>query len=327
MPGLGQRFFQLQFGKHHNYEQLYSQFTNYLKDMEKGGASLLNQMDDVHNFIDSGVRSQRSHLRWSYIVIHVQVAVWFLLFISNEVNQLYYITALIAVLVQYGICWLAVFNDRQDKFVMLIQEWSNHLHQRMIILHQIIPEIGVDDGLDEQFDERKFAKLWLRELSPSMNIPWKNIQIELLPSGNLALPAICIIINGKRKEPQHSMIYGFAEKDKLNRPNQLLKTLKMFATVNPIPFYGENVDREIIEKQIDRLRSHLINLFGKRDQSPITEYIEGIGWRSRLRIKDRTDLRRESIKRSVNTFGKILISYVGVSKKHKLGISTPSNEE
>ena len=90
MPGLGQRFFQLQFGKHHNYEQLYSQFTNYLKDMEKGGASLLNQMDDVHNFIDSGVRSQRSHLRWSYIVIHVQVAVWFLLFISNEVNQYLY---------------------------------------------------------------------------------------------------------------------------------------------------------------------------------------------------------------------------------------------
>ena len=327
MPGLHQRFVRLQFGKTYTDEELYVQFKHYLQEIEDEGASVLNQMEYLHSFIDSGVRSQRSNLNWIYIMIHVQAALWLLLFIRNNADLVYHIMALLVVFVQYGICWLAVFSDRQGKFMMVIQQWLNQLDQEIIVLNHVTPDIGRLEEIDEWFDEREFARLWLRELSPSMNMTWKKILIELLPSGNPMLPAIRVTLGGKRKAPQHAVVYGFADKNKRDQPNQLLKTLKMFASVNPMPFYGENDDREIFEKQIERLRSHLINLFGKRVHQPITAYIDGLGWRSRLRIKDRTDSTRELMQRSANTFGKILISYTGLSISRSISILSTGNDE
>ena len=89
MIGLGHRFFQLQFGKLLTNEQLYLQFTNYLDGIGKGGALLLNQMDEVHDFFDSGVRSQGSNLRLIYFIVHIQFAVWFLLIFTKDVDQFY----------------------------------------------------------------------------------------------------------------------------------------------------------------------------------------------------------------------------------------------
>ena len=103
----------------------------------------------------------------------------------------------------------------------------------------------------------------------------------------------------------------------------------MFSFVNPVPFYGDLDEKKILEIQVDRVRSHLIGLFGKRDQPPIDEYVEGVGWRSHLEIMDRTDLKRESLKRSMNTLGKILSSYAGLSITNDLkdiALENGSNE-
>ena len=329
MIGLGHRFFQLQFGKLLTNEQLYLKFTNYLDGIGKGGALLLNQMEEVHDFFDSGVRSQRSNLRLIYYIVHVQLAIWLLLMFNKDVDQFYNIMGFLSVLIQYGVCWLAVFNERQDKFVILLQKWTNQLYQRMLVLDHIVPEIGRFDEIDGQLDEKKFARLWLRELSTSMNVPWHSIKIELLRSGDPLLPAVRIIVNGKQKNHQDPLLYGLTEKGKRQLPNQLFKTLRMFSVVNPVPFYGDLDEKKIMEKQVDRLRSHLIGLFGKRDQPPIDEYVEGVGWRSHLEIMDRTDLKRESLKRSMNTLGKILSSYAGLSITNDLkdiALENGSNE-
>ena len=152
MIGLGHRFFQLQFGKLLTNEQLYLKFTNYLDGIGKGGALLLNQMEEVHDFFDSGVRSQRSNLRMIYYIVHVQLAVWLLLMFNKDVDQFYNVMGFLSVLIQYGVCWLAVFNERQDKFVILLQKWTNQLYQRMLVLDHIVREIGRFDEIDGQLD-------------------------------------------------------------------------------------------------------------------------------------------------------------------------------
>ena len=318
MIGLGHRFFQLQFGKLLTNEQLYLQFTRYLDGIGKGGVLLLNQMEEVHEFFDSGVRSQQSNLRLIYYIVHAQFAVWFLLMFTKDVDQFYNIMGFLSVLIQYVVCWLAVFNERQDKFMILLQKWTNQLYQRMLVLDHMVPEIGRFDEIGGQLDEKEFARLWLRELSTSMNVPWNSIRIELLRSGDPLLPAIRIIVNGDKKKPQDPMVYGLTEKGKRQLPNQVFKTLRMFSVVNPVTFYGDINERKIMEKQIDRLRSYLTDLFGKRDQPPIDDYVEGVGWRSHLQIMDRTDLKRESLKRSMNTLGKILSSYAGITITYDL---------
>ena len=54
----------------------------------------------------------------------------------------------------------------------------------------------------EPFDEKKYAKLWLKEMSTSMDHDWQDIILELHPNENQLIPNIRATLGGVRKKMQ-----------------------------------------------------------------------------------------------------------------------------
>ena len=49
------------------------------------------------------------------------------------------------------------------------------------------------------FNEDKYAKLWLKEMSSGMDMPWESIVIELLPGESFFVPNITEKDQAKKK--------------------------------------------------------------------------------------------------------------------------------
>ena len=162
----------------------------------------------------------------------------------------------------------------------------------------------------EPFDEKIYAKLWLKEMSTSMDHDWQDIILELHPNENQLIPNIRVTLGGVRKTMQPASEYGFSNIEN-SSPNILLITLLLFSRKKKIRFFGLDYEKESIQKRIDQLNKHFELLFGKRKQKPIEYDDEQECWESIIKIVDRSSTARNDIRQSLDIFGKIINSYVG----------------
>ena len=173
--------------------------------------------------------------------------------------------------------------------------------------------IGPDTYLVDKtsFNEDQYAKLWLKEMSTSMDMPWNSILIEFLPGDTIFVPKVRVSLGGIRKTIQNASAYGFSSRGEGDSPNVYFKLLKLFSRKKKIQFFGLDEERDFIKHRVDELIQHLELLFGKREEPPIIFDDENQEWSLVINVVDRTSSARNNIKQSLDIFIKIVNSYTG----------------
>ena len=182
------------------------------------------------------------------------------------------------------------------------------------LMNYLVLESGKFTTDSTPFNENRYAKLWLKEMSTSMDMPWESIVIELLPGETIYVPKIRVSLGGIRKSIQDAGAYGFTAGNNSTVPNILLKILLLFSRKKKIKFFGRDDERNKIDVQVKKLVAHLELLFGKRDNPPIKFDEEHQEWKTMINIVDRSNTERKSIKQSLEIFNKIMNSYTGSNR-------------
>ena len=216
-----QRFIPLQFGKIYGNGALFSSFQDSLEKINHDGMMILNDISFFQDFINDGVRSQKSKHQIIYILVHVQIAPFLLYLFSGKLNVILFLFIILSIMVQYILCWTMIHVDKQNQFIHQILEWSTKLSDDLDLMNYLVLE-SVDVSIKTRpFNEDKYAKLWLKEMSTGMDMPWESIVIELLPGESFFVPNIRVSLGGIRKSIQDASAYGFSSgKDNLS-PNIL----------------------------------------------------------------------------------------------------------
>ena len=155
-----------------------------------------SEIEKINNFI--------------YIFIHLQFAGFVLYFVSASTNTFGNLVIIFLLLGQYGLCWTLIHLDKQNRFIYQILEWSNKMSNDLNQVNDLV--IGSDTYLVDKtsFNEDQYAKLWLKEMSTSMDMPWKSILIEFLPGDTIFVPKVRVSLGGIRKSIQNASAYGFS---------------------------------------------------------------------------------------------------------------------
>ena len=306
-----QRFIPLQFGKIYESGDLFSSFQDSLEKINHDGMMVLNDISFFQDFINDGVRSQKSKHQIIYVLVHVQLALFLLYSISGISNVILFLFIIFSIMGQYILCWTMIHVDKQNQFVHQILEWSTKLSDDLDLMNYLVLETVDFPMKTTPFNEDKYAKLWLKEMSTGMDMPWESIAIELLPGESFFVPSIRVSIGGIRKSIQDASAYGFSSgKDNLS-PNILLRMLILFSRKKKIKFFGMDEEKNKIDTQVKQLGKHLELLFGKRDDPPILFNEETQEWKTVVNIVDRSNTDRNNIKQSLDIFIKIMNSYTG----------------
>ena len=306
-----QRFIPLQFGKVYGSGDLFSSFQDSLEKINHDGMMVLNDISFFQDFINDGVRSQKSKHQIIYALVHVQLALFLLYSISGISNVILFLFIILSIMGQYILCWTIIHVDKQNQFVHQILEWSTKLSDDLDLMNYLVLETVDFPMKTTPFNEDKYAKLWLKEMSTGMDMPWESIAIELLPGESFFVPNIRVSIGGIRKSIQDASAYGFSSgKDNLS-PNILLRMLILFSRKKKIKFFGMDEEKNRIDTQVKQLGKHLELLFGKRDDPPILFNEEAQEWKTVVNIVDRSNTDRNNIKQSLDIFIKIMNSYTG----------------
>ena len=305
------RFIPLQFGKIYGSGDLFSSFQDSLEKINHDGMMVLNDISFFQDFINDGVRSQKSKHQIIYALVHVQLALFLLYSISGISNVILFLFIILSIMGQYILCWTMIHVDKQNQFVHQILEWSTKLSDDLDLMNYLVLETVDFPMKTTPFNEDKYAKLWLKEMSTGMDMPWESIAIELLPGESFFVPNIRVSIGGIRKSIQDASAYGFSSgKDNLS-PNILLRMLILFSRKKKIKFFGMDEEKNNIDTQGKQLGKHLELLFGKRDDTPILINEETQEWKTVVNIVDRSNTDRNNIKQSLDIFIKIMNSYTG----------------
>ena len=306
-----QRFIPLQFGKIYGSGDLFSSFQDSLEKINHDGMMVLNDFSFFQDFINDGVWSQKSKHQIIYFLVHVQLALFLLYSISGISNVILLLFIILSIMGQYILCWTMIHVDKQNQFVHQILEWSTKLSDDLDLMNYLVLETVDFSTETAPFNEDKYAKLWLKEMSTGMDMPWESIAIELLPGESFFVPNIRVSIGGIRKSIQDASAYGFSSgKDNLS-PNILLRMLILFSRKKKIKFFGMDEEKNKIDTQVKQLGKHLELLFGKRDDPPILFNEETQEWKTVVNIVDRSNTDRNNIKQSLDIFIKIMNSYTG----------------
>ena len=98
------------------------------------------------------------------------------------------------------------------------------------------------------FNEDKYAKLWLKEMSTSMDMPWESILIEFLPGDTIFVPKVRVSLGGIRKSIQNARAYGFSSGVEGDSPNFHFKLLRLLSRKKKIKFFGLEEEKKIHKK-------------------------------------------------------------------------------
>ncbi len=311
-----QRFIPIQFGKTYNEEVLLNRFKDCLDKINQDGMMVLNDFTFFHNYIDDGVKSQRTKQNVFYIFVHIQMLIFILLLISGlkiGIINLFFIIVLI--LGQYLLCWVLTTIDKQNILVHKIFEWSKRITHDLDLVNYLVLDSGDLSLVSVPFNEGKYANLWLKEMSTSMDMEWENIAIELLPGENFFIPKIRVSLGGIKKSIQDAEAYGFTDGSDGTIPNRLLKMLMIFSRKKSIRFFGDDEEKDKINIAVKQLVTHLELLFGKRENHPIVFNEENKEWEMVINVVDRSNTDRNNIKQSIDIFVKIMNSYTGNNRQ------------
>ena len=126
-----QRFIPLQFGKIYGDGDLFSSFQDSLEKINHDGMMVLNDISFFQDFINDGVRSQKSKHQIIYVLVHVQLALFLLYSISGISNVILLLFIILSIMGQYILCWTMIHVDKQNQFVHQILEWSTKLSDEL----------------------------------------------------------------------------------------------------------------------------------------------------------------------------------------------------
>ena len=191
-----QRFIPLQFGEVYKESDLLEGFKDCLEKINTDGMMVLNDFSLFQAYFNDGIRSQRSNYNFIYIFINLQFAGFVLYFVSASTNAFGNLVIIFLLLGQYGLCWTLIHLDKQNRFIYQILEWSNKMSNDLNQVNDLV--IGSDTYLVDKtsFNEDQYAKLWLKEMSTSMDMPWKSILIEFLPGDTIFVPKVRVSLGG-----------------------------------------------------------------------------------------------------------------------------------
>ena len=302
----------IEFGNKYDDIDLLVKLEECLEKINKEGMMVLNNFSYFHRFINEGVKSQKIEFHFYFLIIVSQILFIFIAFLLGFVNGFFYLLVVTILLaVQTVFAWTLTVFDRQSLFLDKIRKWSIRLYSDLELIDFLSIESLNDFSTIVPFDEKKYAKLWLKEMSTSMNQDWENISLELLPTKNSSIPQIRVTLGGTRKPLQKASEYGFSDKDNEDIPNVLMITLLLFSRKKEIRFFGLENEKIDIGKRVDQLNKHLELLFGKRKLSPIYYNKIDQTWISKINIIDRSSNERNNIRQCLDVFNKIINSYVG----------------
>ena len=305
------RFTSIEFGQQYSDHELFEKLKECLEKVNQDGMMVLNDFSFFHNYINDGVRSQKAELRSYYLLLLLQFSAVFLFVISGALFGVFNLSVIIFLLLLQSLSfWVISANEKQTIFLNKVRAWSMSFYNDIDLNNFLSIESFKDFSIMTPFDEKEYAKLWLKEMSTSMDHDWGNINLELLPNEKSLVPNIRVTLGGIRKPILLASKYGFANEDD-SVPNTLLITLLLFSRKNSIRFFGLDNEKDSIDKRIDELNNHFELLFGKRNSPPIIYDNEENYWKSKINIIDRSSIERNDIKQSLNVFVKIVNSYVG----------------
>ena len=310
--GIIKRLMLIESSRQYKDEDLFIKLEECLEKINNEGIMVLNDFSYFHQFINDGVKSQYIDLRPHFAVIIFQILFILVMAFLGLTNGAFNLV-LIAILVglQSVFVWAFFALDRQLLFLNKVRKWTNHLSGDLELINFLSVESLNDFSELVPFDEKKYAKLWLKEMSTSMNHDWENISIEILPSEKTSIPQIRVTLGGIRKSIQNASEYGFADKENEETPNALLITLFLFSRKKEIRFFGLENEKMAIGSKVDKLNRHLELLFGKRKTPPIFFDDNSQTWISKINIIDRSSAERNNIRQCLGVFKKIVNSYVG----------------
>ena len=306
-----QRFIPLQFGEVYKESDLLEGFKDCLEKINTDGMMVLNDFSLFQAYFNDGIRSQRSNYNFIYIFIHLQFAGFVLYFVSASTNTFGNLVIIFLLLGQYGLCWTLIHLDKQNRFIYQIFEWTSKMSSDLNQVNDLVIGSGTKLVDETFFDQDQYAKLWLKEMSTSMDMPWKSILIEFLPGDTIFVPKVRVSLGGIRKSIQNASAYGFSSGGEGDSPNVYFKLLKLFSRKKKIQFFGLDEERDFIKHHVDELIQHLELLFGKREEPPIIFDDENQEWSLVINVVDRTSSARNNIKQSLDIFIKIVNSYTG----------------
>ncbi len=306
------RLILIETGSRYNDKDLSIKLEECLDKINEEGMLVLNDFSYFHQFINDGVKSQNIDIRVHFAIIMFQILfilVTTLLGLTNGALNLVFIAILIAI--QSVFVWAFSAFNRQILFLNKVRKWTNHLSSDIELINFLSVESLNDFSELLPFDEKQYAKLWLKEMSTSMNHDWEDISIEILPSEKTSIPQMRVILGGIRKSVQQASDYGFADKENQEIPNTLLITLFLFSRKKEIRFFGLENEKMDIDSRVDQLNRHLELLFGKRKTPPILFDKNSQTWISKINIIDRSSTERNNVRQCLGVFKKIVNSYVG----------------
>ena len=307
-----QRFFELQFGKVLNEEILLNRFHDCLEKINKEGVSVLNDFTFFHKYLNDGVRSQKTNQNIIYGFVHFQIfALLAFLFSGLSIGVFNLLVIISTIICEYLLCWIIINIDKQNLFIHKVFNWSNKITHDLDLMNYLSLDSGGVSAVSVPFNENIYAKLWLKEMSTSMDMSWENITIELLENEKSLLPKIRVSLGGIRKSIQNADAYGFVDGTDNPIPNRLFKILMLFSRKKSIRFFGADKEKAKIDLAVKELTRHLELLFGKRDTLPIIYNEESEEWETVINIVDRSNTYRNNIKQSLDIFIKIMNSYTG----------------
>ena len=304
-----QRFIPLQFGMTYSRDVLLSRFSESLEKINQDGSMVLNNFSFFHDYINDGIRSQPTRHKIIYFIVHPQLLAFIVYSLSQELSIVQLLIIFFWIAVQYVLCWIIIHADKQNQFVHELIDWSIKMSDDLDLMNYLALESGESSQESAPFNENRYAKLWLKEMSTSMDMSWENIVMELLPGESISVPKIRVALGGIRKSIQDASAYGFTAGNDNTLPNILLKMLLIFSRKKKIRFYGKDNERNKINMQVKQLVKHLELLFGTRDGLPIVFDREYQEWRTVINIVDRSNTERNNIKQSLGIFNKIMNAY------------------
>ena len=301
----------MQFGEIYKESDLLEGFKDCLEKINTDGMMVLNDFSLFQAYFNDGIRSQRSNYNFIYIFIHLQLAGFVLYFVSASTNIFGNLVIIFLLLGQYGLCWILIHLDKQNRFIYQILGWTSKMSNDLNQVNDLVIGSGTNLVDGTYFDQDQYAKLWLKEMSTSMDMPWKSILIEFLPGDTIFVPKVRVSLGGIRKSIQDASAYGFSSGGGGGSPNVYFLLLKLFSRKKKIQFFGLDEERDFIKNRVDELSQHLELLFGKREGPPIIFDDENQEWSLVVNVVDRTSSSRNSIKQSLDIFIKIVNSYTG----------------
>ncbi|GIQ98748.1 hypothetical protein CM15mP5_1830 [bacterium] len=303
------RFFEIEYGQKFDQSELYLKLQECLEKINEDGMSVLNDFSFFHGFVNDGIRSQKVNDRFYFGLIFLQILITLILIYAGVIFGIFNIILIfVLILVENLLFWIISATKRQSIFLNKIRKWSMGFYSDIDLANFLSIESLQNFLTTEPFDEKKYAKLWLKEMSTSMDHDWQDIILELHPNEDQLIPNIRVTLGGVRKTMQPASEYGFSNIEN-SSPNILLITCYFFLG-KKIRFLVWIMKRKH-SKRIDQLNNHFELLFGKRKQKPIEYDDEQECWETIIKIVDRSSTARNDIRQSLDVFGKIINSYVG----------------